>query len=71
LTGQTTILSLTGDRATGETYCLAHRVTIDGGSGLLMVASIRYLDTFSKSDDRWLFKERLLYVDWVENRRMR
>src|SRR6202790_3600559 len=28
--GQSTILTLTGDRATGEVYCLAHHLTIDG-----------------------------------------
>ena len=29
--GQSTIFTLTGDRATGEAYCLAHHVTVDGG----------------------------------------
>src|SRR6476620_12568677 len=29
--GQSTILSLSDDRATGEAYCLAHHVTVDGG----------------------------------------
>src|ERR1700755_1559015 len=28
--GQSTILTLTNDRATGEAYCLAHHVTVDG-----------------------------------------
>src|SRR5580692_8557442 len=44
--GQSTILSLTADRATGEAYCVAHHVTVDGGKRRLMVASLRYLDTF-------------------------
>jgi len=34
----------------------------------LMVASLRYLDTFVKVDGEWLFAERLLYVDWLEER---
>jgi hypothetical protein len=33
-----------------------------------MVASLRYLDTFVKVDGVWLFAERLLYVDWLEER---
>ena len=33
-----------------------------------MVASLRYLDTFVKSDATWLFAERKLYVDWTETR---
>src|SRR5690348_14570730 len=66
--GQSTIFMLTADRGTGETYCLAHHVTIEGGKRRLMVASLRYLDTFVKIDGSWLFAERLLYVDWMENR---
>ena len=66
--GQSTIFSLTGDRATGEAYCLAHHVTVDDGKRRLMVASLRYLDTFVKMDDTWLFAERLLFVDWQEER---
>jgi hypothetical protein len=33
-----------------------------------MIASLRYLDTFVKMDGAWLFAERLLYVDWMEER---
>jgi hypothetical protein len=66
--GQSTIFTLTSDRATGEAYCLAHHVTVDGGKRRLMVASLRYLDTFVKLDGSWLFLERLLYVDWLEER---
>jgi len=33
-----------------------------------MLASLRYLDTFSKVGGTWLFAERLLYVDWQEER---
>ena len=46
--GQSTIFPLTADRATGEGYCLAHHVTVDGDKRRLMVASLRYLDTFVK-----------------------
>jgi hypothetical protein len=68
LLGQSTIFTLTSDRGTGEAYCLAHHVTLDGGERRLMVASLRYLDTFVKRDGAWLFAERLLYVDWVDER---
>jgi hypothetical protein len=66
--GQGTIFTLTGDRATGEAYCLAHHVTVDGGQRRLMVASLGYYDKFVKIDGAWLFAERLLYVDWVDER---
>ena len=68
--GQSTILTLTNNRATGEAYCLAHHVTVAGDKRRLMVASLRYLDTFTKVDGSWLFAERQLYVDWLEQRAM-
>jgi hypothetical protein len=66
--GQSTIFTLGVDRATGEAYCLAHHVFMQDGKRRLMLASLRYLDTFVKIDGAWLFAERLLYVDWLEER---
>jgi hypothetical protein len=66
--GQSTIFTLAGDRASGEAYCLAHHVSVDGGNRRLTVASLRYLDTFLKIDGAWLFAERRLYVDWLDER---
>jgi hypothetical protein len=66
--GQSTILTLAGDRATGEAYTLAHHLTVDVGKRTLMVAALRYADTFVKTDGAWLFAERRLYVDWIEER---
>jgi len=66
--GQSTIYTLTGSSAIGETYCLAHHVTVDGEKRRMMSASLRYHDTFVKMDAEWLFAERLLYVDWLEER---
>ena len=66
--GQSTILTLTAGRATGEAYCLAHHVTVGDGKRRLLLASLRYHDTFVKMDGTWLFAERLLYVDWMDER---
>jgi hypothetical protein len=66
--GQSTILSLFGNRATGEGYTLAHHLTVEGEKRQLMIAALRYYDTFVKADGLWLFAERLLYVDWIEER---
>jgi ketosteroid isomerase-like protein len=65
--GQSTI-ALDGDRATGESYCIAHHLFTDDGERKLMVAWLRYADMFVKVDDAWLFAERNLYVDWTETR---
>jgi len=66
--GQSTISTLTKNHATGQAYCLAHHLTVDGDPRRLMIAALRYLDTFAKVDGTWLFAERLLHVDWLEER---
>jgi ketosteroid isomerase-like protein len=66
--GQSTIFSLTDHQASGETYTLAHHLTVDGEKRSLTIAALRYADTFVKTDGTWLFAERRLYVDWIEQR---
>src|ERR1700746_2839826 len=53
--GQSTVLTLAPNRATGEAYTLAHHLTVDGEKRRLMIAALRYYDTFVKVDDAWLF----------------
>jgi ketosteroid isomerase-like protein len=65
--GQSTV-ELAGHRATGESYCIAHHLFTADGDRQLMVAFLRYRDTFVKRDGQWLFAERELYVDWTETR---
>ena len=66
--GQSTVV-LDGDTATGESYCIAHHLTVgEDGARTLMLAHIRYLDEFAKQDGQWLFAERRLMVDWTESR---
>jgi hypothetical protein len=67
--GQSTV-TLDGDRATGESYTIAHHVFTEDGVRKIMVASLRYLDTFSKLDGSWYFAERELILDWSETRSM-
>ena len=66
--GQTTIFALTNDRGTGETYCMPHHLTVEGAKRKVMIAALRYDDKFVKRDGAWLFAERLLYVEWIEER---
>ena len=65
--GQSTV-TLDGNRAAGESYCIAHHLFTDDGERKLMVAHLRYDDAFVKLDGAWLFSERKLYVDWTETR---
>ena len=63
--GQSTTV-LDGEHATGVAYCLAHHVKVEGSERSVMIAAIRYLDTFVKEDDIWCFGQRKLMVDWTE-----
>jgi ketosteroid isomerase-like protein len=66
LNGQSTV-QLDGDRATGESYCIAHHLYEADGQRTLIVAYIRYLDQFARQPGgSWLFAERKLMVDWTE-----
>jgi ketosteroid isomerase-like protein len=66
--GQSTV-TLDGDRARGVSYCIAHHLFTDDGERKLMVAWLRYGDTFVRVGDAWVFAGRELYVDWTETRR--
>lgn len=63
--GQSTVV-LDGDRATGETYCIAHHVSASEGKRTLFIASLRYYDVFAKVEGKWLFAERKIMVDWTD-----
>ena len=62
------MVTLLGDRATGESYTIAHHVYIDGGTRKIMIAWLRYLDVFTKIDKAWYFAERELILEWSETR---
>src|ERR1700751_3142033 len=67
--GQSTV-TLERNRATGESYTIAHHIYTEDGDRKIMVAALRYLDTFTKLDGRWYFAERKLILDWSETRSM-
>ena len=52
--GQSTV-TLDGDEATGETYCIAHHVFSADGARQIMLAYLRYIDTYVKRSGAWLF----------------
>ena len=65
--GQSSV-TIDGDRATGESYTIAHHVSTQNGIREMMVAWLRYLDVFAKIDGSWYFAERKLILDWSETR---
>jgi hypothetical protein len=65
--GQSTV-TIEGNKATGESYTVAHHLYTEDGERKIMIASLRYLDAFAKADGPWLFAERKLILDWSETR---
>jgi hypothetical protein len=47
---------------------IAHHLFTENGERKLILAHLRYGDTFIKLDGAWLFAERNLYVDWIETK---
>ena len=68
--GQSTV-SIEGDRATGDSYTIAHHVFTEDGSRQMMVAWLRYLDVFTKMDETWYIAERRIILEWSETRGLR
>ena len=56
------------DRATGETYCLAHHLHVVDDVQVNDIMSIRYQDEYVREAGRWRFAARTLVVDWTERR---
>ena len=64
------VVTIDGDRATGEAVCLAHHVYDSHGSRRMLVMAVRYTDTFARQPEGWGFAERQLHLDWREDRLM-
>ncbi|ELP66522.1 nuclear transport factor 2 family protein [Streptomyces turgidiscabies] len=62
------LVRLAGDSATGETYCLAHEIYPADGADRIRVRSIRYHDSYRRTNGSWLFARRELTIDWTEDR---
>ena len=65
--GQSTV-AIDGNRATGESYTIAHHVYTEDGTRMMMVAWLRYLDTFTKIEQTWYIAERKIVLEWSETR---
>ena len=65
--GQSTV-TVDGSRATGDSYTIAHHVYTEDGTRMMMVAWLRYLDTFAKVDQTWYIAERQIILKWSETR---
>ena len=65
--GQSTVI-LNGGQATGDSYTIAHHVYTEDGTRMMMVAWLRYLDVFTKTDQAWYIAERQIILNWSDTR---
>ena len=65
--GQNTVI-FDDNQATGDSYTIAHHVYTEDGTRMMMVAWLRYLDTFTKVDQTWYIAERKIVLEWSETR---
>jgi hypothetical protein len=62
------VVTIDGDNAKGETYCVADHLTKENGKTNILVWNIRYQDKYRREEGRWLFAHRTLIIDWEEKR---
>jgi hypothetical protein len=56
------------NRYEATTHFNGQSTVVLDGERKIMIASLRYLDTFVKTPDGWLLAERNLILDWSETR---
>lgn len=61
-------VSISGDRANGETYGSADHLSERDGQRTLLTWAIRYQDQWRREDGEWRFARRSLILDWTESR---
>jgi hypothetical protein len=67
MNGQSDV-TIQGDHAIGETYCLVHQFTGENDQRKCQTLGIRYYDEFLRQENHWYFAERKLVIDWSDTR---
>jgi len=61
-------VTINGDTAEGETYCIAYHLNKPDAEGKYtrLDWAIRYQDKYVRRDGKWLYTHRQLLVEWTE-----
>lgn len=70
LIGQQTV-SITGDTAVGEVYCMAHHIYLRGEEHRDNLMAVRYLDAYERDAAGWVFTRREPVVVFSEDQPVR
>jgi ketosteroid isomerase-like protein len=61
------LVEISGDAATGETYCTAHHLYERDGSRRKLSWGIRYQDRCLREEGLWRYQRRELLLDWTQD----
>jgi uncharacterized protein (TIGR02246 family) len=61
------LVDVTGDAATGETYCVARHVYTKDGTKRKLDMGVRYQDQYRRDSGTWLILRRELILDWTQD----
>jgi hypothetical protein len=62
------LVELDGDRASSESYFIAHHALAGPDGDIFMIAAGRYLDRFERRDGVWKISHRHAVYDWNDSR---
>ena len=61
------LVEIDGDRASAETYAIAHHFADPEGRDERIVMGVRYLDDLERRDGRWVIVHRRAVSDWIRD----
>lgn len=61
------LVEISGDRASGETYCTAHHLYERDGISRKLTWGIRYQDRCVREAGAWRYERRELLLDWTQD----
>jgi hypothetical protein len=67
--GQQTV-TLSGDRATGVSYCMVTLIGLEGGKRMKTSIGVYYHDEYVRENGRWLIAKRRSVFDWEDRREL-
>lgn len=58
------VIEIDGDRATCETYAIAHHRINNNGDRRTLTVGVRYQDQLVRQDSRWMICGRVVHMEW-------
>jgi hypothetical protein len=63
-------VTISGDRATGVSYCMVTLIGLEGGKRMKTTIGVYYHDEYARENGRWLIAKRRSVFDWEDKREL-